>query len=388
MKTFMFPGQGSQAKGMGATLFDGFRELTQQADEILGYSIKELCLEDPKGQLNKTEFTQPALYCVNALAYYEKSAGSSSKPDFVAGHSLGEFNALLAAECFDFATGLQLVQKRGALMGQIANGAMAAIVNATKEEIEDILNKNGLSNIDLANYNTPSQIVISGLADEIDKAGHLFQQGKMLYFPLKTSGAFHSRFMHPVQQEFRKFLATFELYDPKIPVIANVTARPYQKSAILENLASQLASTVRWSESIQYLMGFGTRRGVTMQFEEAGHGDVLTRLVQTIKRQTPAAVLEMIAKEDEQAEAAAADRGPQLPGSGPGSSELGRPTVAIDKVTLWNKQHPVGTRVKSLLVDYADLETRTEAVVLFGHRAAVYMKGYNGYFDLDEVVPL
>ena len=116
MKAYMFPGQGSQAKGMGGTLFDEFSELTQQANEILGYSVKELCLDNPKRELNKTQYTQPALYVVNALSYYKKIQETGQTPDYLAGHSLGEFNALLAAECFDFATGLKLVQKRGELM--------------------------------------------------------------------------------------------------------------------------------------------------------------------------------------------------------------------------------------------------------------------------------
>lgn len=376
MKTCIFPGQGSQARGMGAGLFEQFAELTDKADAILGYSIKELCLEDPRQELNKTEFTQPALYVVNAFSYYSKTRDPSSKPDFLAGHSLGEFNALLAAECFDFETGLKLVQKRGQLMGRISNGAMAAILNASKDEIELILEQNGLHNVDLANYNTPSQIVISGLTAEINRAEPLFQQGKMLYYPLNTSGAFHSRYMAAVKQEFSEFLASFEFSPLRIPVIANVTARPYHDAAIRENLANQVASTVRWSESIQYLMALGVARGAVMHFEEMGHGDVLARLLQTIEKQTPDTVLQSIASEN------------GWLSDGPVVDASGKPATAAEKVTIWNRKHPIGTRVRSLIAEYADLETRTAAVVLFGHRAAVYMKGYNGYFDLDEIAPL
>jgi len=374
MKTCIFPGQGSQARGMGAGLFEQFPELTERADTILGYSIQELCLEDPRQELNKTEFTQPALFVVNALSYYSKMQSSGSKPDFLAGHSLGEFNALLAAECFDFDTGLKLVRKRGELMGRIANGSMAAILNASKDEIESILQQHGLHNIDLANYNTPSQIVISGLSEEIVKAEPLFQQGKMLYYPLNTSGAFHSRFMEAVKHEFGEFLANFEFAAARIPVIANVTARPYADGAIHENLSKQISSTVRWSESIQYLMALGFARGGTMQFEEVGFGDVLTRLLQTIQRQTPDSVLQSIAGEHG---LAAKDA----------NASIGSLTAA-DKVAVWNRKHPIGTRVRSLMAEYTNLETRTAAMVLFGHRAAVYMKDYNGYFDLDEIVPV
>jgi malonyl CoA-acyl carrier protein transacylase len=372
MRTYMFPGQGSQAKGMGAGLFDEYKEYTQLADSILGYSIKELCVEDPRQELNKTQFTQPALYVVNALSYFKK-VERSGKPDFLAGHSLGEFNALLAAECFDFETGLRLVKKRGELMGKVTGGGMAAILNATKEQIEATLAQNGLHNVDLANYNTPSQIVISGLADEIMRAQPLFQVGKLLYYPLNTSGAFHSRFMKAVRDEFAQYLSGFTFAEPKIPVIANVTARPYRSGEVREVLSDQIASTVRWSESMQYLMAVGVHRGSTMEFEEVGFGDVLTRLDQTIKRQTPSSALEPYLRELEQSSASAVPKKAQ---------------AAQEKVSLWNRKYPIGTKVKSLVMNYGNLETRSEALVLFGHRAAVYMKGYNGYFDLDEIAPL
>ena len=210
MSTFVFPGQGSQSKGMGGVLFDEFTELTKKADEILGYSIKELCLEDPRRELNKTQFTQPALYVVNALSYYKKIAETGSNPNYLAGHSLGEFNALSAAGCFDFEVGLKLVKKRGALMGQAMGGGMAAIINSSKEEIESILKNNGLMNIDIANYNTPSQIVISGLRNEIGEAQALFEGNSALYYPLNTSGAFHSRYMQSAKEKFEMYLNKFQ----------------------------------------------------------------------------------------------------------------------------------------------------------------------------------
>lgn len=372
MRTYMFPGQGSQAKGMGAALFDEFREYTQLADSILGYSIKELCVEDPHQELNKTQFTQPALYVVNALSYLKKIK-QSGKPDVLAGHSLGEFTALFAAECFDFETGLKLVRERGRLMGQASGGGMAAILNATKEEIETTLARNGLHNVDLANYNTPSQIVISGLADEITRAQPLFQAGKLRYYPLNASGAFHSRYMKAARDEFAQYLSAFTFADLKIPVIANVTARPYVNGEVREGLERQIASTVRWSESMRYLMAVGVHSGSAMKFEEVGFGDVLTRLHQTIKQQTPDEALEPYLRELRQTSASATPK---------------KARAAQEKVSLWNKLHPVGTKAKSLVANYDHLETRSEALVLFGHRAAVYMKRYHGYFDLDEIVPL
>lgn len=375
MKTYVFPGQGSQAKGMGGDLFDRFKNLVETADAVLGYSIKELCLEDPREELGKTQFTQPALYTVNALSYFRKIEDTGIRPDFLAGHSLGEFDALMAAECFDFETGLRFVQKRGELMGRVSGGGMAAILNASREEIEDILRENGLDNVYLANYNSPSQIVISGAADQIAKAQPMFKKGKIRFYPLNTSGAFHSRFMREAMEDFREYLKGFALSAPKIPVIANVTARPYEDDRMLETLSAQIASTVQWSESVQYLVALARSRGEAMEFEELGHGDVLTRLVDTIRKQTPEAVLDGFF-----ASAATASAAPTESG-GNGSAAV------AGKVADWNRKFPVGTRVKSTTLKYDDLETRSEAIVLFGHRAAVYMKGYNGYFDLDELVP-
>lgn len=370
MKAFLFPGQGSQTKGMGLDLFNKFPDLVRQTDEVLGYSIRELCLEDPGKQLGQTQFTQPALYVVNALSYLKEIEESGQKPDFTAGHSLGEFNALLAAECFDFETGLKLVKKRGELMSRAGDGGMAAVINATKEEIQCILRENGLENIDLANYNTPSQIVISGLRDEIAKARPLFQEGKMMYFPLNTSGAFHSRFMGPVKDEFESYLNEFSFSGPEIPVISNVTACPYRDGEIIGNLANQITGSIRWYESIQYMMHRGCRN-----FREIGHGNVLTKMIRKID--PPEAV-----------ETQGVPQGPP-PGIGhpgaPGSK--GSALSAREKVDAWNLAYPVGTVVEAANIGAKGQKTRTRAMVLFDHRPAVYLEGYNGYFDLDELLP-
>lgn len=372
MKIYMFPGQGSQYKGMGGDLFDRYRERIEEADEILGYSIKTLCTEDPHSELGHTQFTQPALYVVNALSYAAKLDDGAPAPDFLAGHSLGEFNALHAAGVFDFATGLRLVQRRGELMGQVADGAMAAVLNASQAEIEQALREHGLHNVYMANYNTPSQIVLSGLREEIARAEELFQSGKVRYYPLATSGAFHSAYMRDAMMQFREELQSVALAEPRIPVVANVTARPYRADDVLETLSSQIASTVRWCESVQYLLAFAAANGQDADFEEIGPGDVLTKLVFTIRGQTPDVVLEQISRE------ALADE--------PALSDAAVP-AASDKVAAWNRTHPIGTRVHTAFPEYGELKTRTEAMVLFGHRAAVYLEGYNGYFDLDEVQP-
>jgi malonyl CoA-acyl carrier protein transacylase len=400
MKIYMFPGQGAQSKGMGEALFDRFPERTRQADEILGYSIRELCLENPREELGQTQFTQPALYVVNALAYFARHEDEGGRdPEAVLGHSLGEFDALMAAGCFDFETGLRLVQKRGELMSRAKGGAMAAILNASREEIEETLRAGGLRNVYLANYNSPSQIVVSGLREEVAQAESLFKKGRARFFPLATSGAFHSVFMREAMEQFREHLAGVSFSAPRIPVIANVTARPYRSETILETLADQIASTVRWSESVQYLLAQARRDGREPEFVELGPGEVLTRLVLTIRAQTPEAELDALIQASAAPAAPAAAAPAPAPAPAPAeaaaetaqaapeasSSGLSAAAAAERKVADWNARHPVGARVRSRRDGYGELETRTEAVVLFGHRAAVYMKGYNGYFDLDEL---
>lgn len=352
MKTCLFPGQGSQAKGMGRHLFDRFPDLTAQADQVLGYSIRELCVDDPRQQLNQTLYTQPAIFVVSALAWYEHLA-SHGTPDFVAGHSLGEFNALLAAESFGFETGLRLVRKRAELMSMAADGAMAAVLNLDAADIEAILRDHGLDQIDIANLNAPSQTVISGVREQIARAATLVETGKGRFIPLNTSGAFHSRLMEPARQQFEAFLASFDFRAPAIPVIANVTAQPYQPGAVAANLARQITGTVRWHESIAYLLALDPDQ----QMVELGHGEVLTNLLRKIRSERQA-----------------------VPASAPAAT-------VHERVRDWNLRHPVGTRVRSAIVTGAVLATRTEAVVLFQHRPAVYLDGYQGYFDLDELQP-
>ncbi|CAL9331516.1 ACP S-malonyltransferase [Streptomyces sp. Tu 3180] len=359
MRTYIFPGQGAQRKGMGSSLFDEFEDLTRSADEILGYSVMDLCLEDPDGLLDRTQYTQPAMYVVNALSYYRKLRETGQVPDFVAGHSLGEYNALLAAEVFDFETGLRLVRKRGELMGRASGGGMAAVLNASESEIRTILAENGLDSVDLANFNTPSQTVISGRAEDIEAAKPLFQTGNHLFMPLRTSGAFHSRYMEPARVEFEEFLAGVTFSKPRIPVISNVTARAYEDHLVKENLTQQMVHAVRWSDSMEHLL-----ENPGMEFEEIGHGNVLTKLLEKIRREIKNA-------------------GKVRPGSPKKTTES-----AGEVVRKWNERYAVGSRFRSTAGSYGELETATEATVLFGHRAAVYMQGYRGYFDLRELEPV
>ncbi len=276
-KIYVFPGQGSQTIGMGKELFDQFAFLIKQADQISGYSIKQLCLEDPDKKLNSTDYTQPALYIVNSLMYLKK-VQQSGKPDFVAGHSLGEYNALFAAEVFDFATGLKLVQKRGAIMAKAEGGGMGAVIGLEPEKIKEVLKNTGLESIDIANFNSPGQTVISGPKADIGKLTGVFEKsGARLFVPLAVSGAFHSRYMKPAKEEFEKYLEQFTFKSPKIPVIANYTAKKYEDNVIKENLASQICNPVRWVETVMFL-----KQQPNAEFEEIGPGKVLTKLIAQI----------------------------------------------------------------------------------------------------------
>lgn len=280
MTTFVFPGQGSQRKGMGAGLFEKFGDLTAQADELLGYSISELCLRDEQAQLTQTEYTQPALYVVNALSYLNLVEEKGLKPDFLAGHSLGEYNALFAAGAFDFETGLRLVKKRGELMSQISDGGMAAVVGLGEDRIRRILEESNLEGIDVANFNAPDQIIVSGLKGAIVMAKPIFEAAGARCALLPVSGAFHSRHILPAQRDFTKFLHQFDYAELRIPVVSNVEAKLYTKERLIELLSLQLTHSVRWMESIQFLL----RQGQT-EFTEVGPGNVLTRLIEKIRQE-------------------------------------------------------------------------------------------------------
>ena len=276
MTIYMFPGQGSQAKGMGIELFSNFPEQIKQADDILGYSIKALCLEDPKQQLSHTEYTQPALYVIEALSFLAR-ATEEAAPKYFIGHSLGEYVALFAAGAFDFITGLKLVQKRSVLMAKASGGGMLAVINLAEDRIKFFLGVNGLESIDFANFNSPKQIVLSGPTADIAKANELLANEALMCVPLKVSGAFHSRYMQSAADEFEKFIAPIELSSLQAEVIANVTAQPYDDNLIKENLVKQITNPVRWTETIRYLKD----KGETV-FIEVGPGKVLTRLVAQI----------------------------------------------------------------------------------------------------------
>lgn len=281
MRAFVFPGQGSQTRGMGSELFQRFPDLTALADEILGYSVAQLCATDPDMRLNQTEFTQPALFVVNALSYLDRRRQNPVEVDFFAGHSLGEYNALFAAGAFDFGTGLRLVKRRGELMARVTNGGMAAVVGLPVDALRTALSE--FEALDIANVNTHEQVVISGPVEAIQAAGPvLTQAGARAYIPLRVSGAFHSRYMRSASRSFEETLAGVDFEPLKTPVIANITGLPYEEGALRQTLAAQLVEPVLWNDTVRYLLGQGVEH-----IEEIGPGSVLTGLIDKIRAATP-----------------------------------------------------------------------------------------------------
>jgi acyl transferase domain-containing protein len=216
-----------------------------------------------------------------------------------------------------------------------------------------------------------------------------------MYVPLNTSGAFHSRLMIPAKQKFETFLKRRKFSKPKIPVIANLTAKPYPNGAVVEYLSKQICSTVLWSDTVHHLMSLSD----AMEFVEIGHGDVLAKMILKIKQIAAKAAAEQAPPPAQAAgksespsvdavvatSASAAEDAGGAHGKSNGGAHHDRFALAEQKVAAWNGRHPVGTGVKSLVAEHGALITRTPAVVLFGHRAAVYMEGFKGYFDLDEL---
>ncbi|SLM64224.1 MULTISPECIES: ACP S-malonyltransferase [Dickeya] len=294
---WVFPGQGSQQKGMGKALFERFPAQVRQADEVLGFSITELCLNDPQGVLGETEFTQPALFVVSALGVLARRQDGEPQPDCYAGHSLGEFAALFAAGAFDFATGVALVRERGLLMAKAPRGAMAAVLGMDLDRVTALLASSPFSGIDIANINSAQQIVISGLYDDIVACESLFTAAGARYIRLNVSAAFHSRYMRDIEAQFAAFARRFTFNPLKARVIANYTALDYPTTDYLDLLTRQISHPVRWYESLSRLLAAGE-----VEQHEIGPGQVLTGLLAKIKAQpmtlttdpAPAAVPESV----------------------------------------------------------------------------------------------
>lgn len=266
---------------MGRDLFPRYPKLTAAAGEILGYRVEELCLENPGGRLHQTRWTQPALYVVSALSYRSRLDDGGPPPDYLAGHSLGEYNALLAAGVFSFETGLRMVKRRGELMGSASGGRMAAVLGCAEDEVAAVLERNRIFALDVASYNAPSQVVLSGPANALARAEAAFTATGAKFELLNVSAAFHSRYMEPFVETFGEALREAELSPPRIPVISNVTARPHAPDGVAELLRRQLCEPVRWTQGVDYLLRLGVE-----EFEEVGPGRVLTKLIHLQRERT------------------------------------------------------------------------------------------------------
>jgi len=282
---YVFPGQGSQSTGMGLDLYNTYtsaREVFDEADASLGFSLSRLCFEGPEEELTKTHNVQPAILVVSiaCLKALENAAiVDLPLPGFLAGHSLGEYTALVAAGALSLADAVLLVRERGRLMyeaGLRNPGGMLAVIGLDEETVKDICLRSGT---EVSNVNCPGQIVISGTVQALAEANRLAKtRGARALIPLKVSGAFHSALMEPVIAEFSKIVSNTRFRSPNIPVISNVTAKPLTDvDSMKKELVKQLRNCIQWQRSVDYMI----RSGVAT-FYEIGPGRVLAGLIRRI----------------------------------------------------------------------------------------------------------
>ena len=286
MNAYVFPGQGSQFPGMGKDLYDQHRTakiLFESANEILDFDITKIMFEGTKEELKQTRVTQPAIYIYSVIV--TKIMGSKFQPDALAGHSLGEFSALAAAETISFDSGLRLVSQRAEAMQMacdVEDGTMAAILGLENEIVEKVCQKvDGI--VVAANYNCPGQLVISGSVNAVKSAcENMRESGAKRAILLPVGGAFHSPLMEPARVELANAIENTNFTSPICPVFQNVVAEAVTDSlAIKKNLVAQLTTSVRWTQTIEKMVAHGIKN-----FIEVGPGKVLQGLIKKINQET------------------------------------------------------------------------------------------------------
>lgn len=276
---FIFPGQGSQSVGMGKDLYDNFeaaKKVFDKADEVLGKSISKICFEGPDEDLKQTNNTQPAILTTSIAALEALKSKLNIKPDFVAGHSLGEYGALCEAGVLTLENTIKLIAKRAELMSKSKGGSMAAVLGCDIEKIQKCLKEASSEGyVSVANYNSPEQVVITGEDEAVKKASELISAaGAKRVIPLAVSGAFHSEKMKGASEEFAKYLEEFSLNEAQIPVITNIDAKITTKAEDFKSkMPQQIYSSVYWTQTIQKMIEEGVDT-----FIEIGPGKVLAGL--------------------------------------------------------------------------------------------------------------